>query len=59
MNVSVCCKLLRGGCPTFFNAVLLGLAVVLDLAGYALDALIVVVLGAVALLGLGAFCGMS
>lgn len=35
---------------TFFNTVLLGLAVVLDLTCHALDALIVVVLGAMALL---------
>ena len=39
------------GCRrTFFNAVLAGLAVVLNLACYPLGALVVVVLGAVAFL---------
>lgn len=42
---------------TFFNAVLAGLAIVVNLACHALDALIVVVLWGVALLRLGAFCG--
>ena len=41
---------------TLLNAVLAGLAVVVDLAGDALDALVVVVLGAVALLGVLALC---
>ena len=39
---------------TLLDAVLAGLAVVVNLAGDALDALIVVVLGAMALLGVAA-----
>ena len=42
---------------TLLDAVLAGLAVVVDLAGDALDALVVVVLGAVALLRVAALCG--
>lgn len=42
---------------TFFDTILAGLAVALDLAGHALDALIIMVLGSVALFGLCAFCG--
>ena len=41
---------------TLLNAVLAGLAVVVDLASDALDALVVVVLVAVALLGVLALC---
>lgn len=49
--------LLRGRLQlTLLDAVLLGTALILLLAGDALDALIVVVLGRVALLGLLAFC---
>jgi hypothetical protein len=40
---------------TFFHTVLLRLTVVFDLACYALDTLVVVVLGGVAFFGLGAF----
>lgn len=42
----------KGYRPTFFNAVLFGLAVALDLACYALGALVIVVLGRSACFGL-------
>ena len=41
---------------TFFNTILIGLAIRVNLAGDALNALIVVVLGRTALLGILAFC---
>lgn len=41
---------------TLLDAVLIGLAVVVDLLGDALDALVIVVLDRGARLGLGAFC---
>ena len=59
MHVSKSSRMHAMWCLTFFDAVLTGLAVVLDLAGHALNALIVVVLCGMALLGLGAFCAAS
>ena len=44
---------------TFFNTILLGLAVVLDLTRDALNALVVVVLGSGTCLGLCALCGST
>lgn len=41
---------------TLLDAVLVGLAVVVNLLGHALNALVVVVLGRVAFLRLGALC---
>lgn len=52
------CPIERGvGGHTLLNAVLVGFAVIVNLLGDALNALVVVVLGRGAFLGLGALCG--